>query len=376
MGDSPSKADDGPVERRSAGYKSWKKKYRKMRIVFDQKMQQSEELHKREDKASATVKRLAVENDRLLDMLLEINNSPQIPFEKRIDVALKPPSDARSPVLPLDRRQADNALRKDNASKRLEQLLDDVPHSSYAATRDSHPASVTDLSPPEGEAHPAGFLSADDIDNYIYAVDTAMDPDGKNAALPSLAPKAHPNATPAPHPQIKNPTSVTNWLRKHAPKVFLQDGEHGDGAGAGGDDHHHGDGHHGDGTSGRTGGRKSRGGRGGERGGRGSTRGKRGSAASRLGGADRDHHHARHRGGADREASNDEDGDFGSTPAGRGKRKRDDDPGYRPGGSTSRPAKKKRKSEGGADGTPVGRRSKKDKEAAAAAAAAAASRDD
>ncbi len=63
MADSPSKADDGPLERRSAGYKSWKKKYRKMRIVFDQKMQQSEELHKREDKASATVKRLAVENE-------------------------------------------------------------------------------------------------------------------------------------------------------------------------------------------------------------------------------------------------------------------------------------------------------------------------
>ncbi|UNI21199.1 hypothetical protein JDV02_007209 [Purpureocillium takamizusanense] len=379
MADSPSKADDGPHERRSAGYKSWKKKYRKMRIVFDQKMQQSEELHKREDKASATVKRLAVENDRLLDMLLEINNSPQIPPEKRIDVALKPPSDSRSPVLPLDRRQAASAERKDGAAKRLEQLLHDVPHSSYAATRDSHPASVTDLSPPDGEAHPAGFLSADDIDNYIYAVDSAMDPDGKHAALPTLAPRAHPNATPAPHPQIKNPTSVTNWLRKHAPKVFLQDGEHGPSAdGGAGDDHA--DGHHGHGgAGGHTGGRKSRGGRGGERGGRGGTRGKRASAASRLA-AERDNH-SRHRGGGDWEAGMDDDRDFGSTPvSGRGKRKRDDDPGYRPGGSTSRPAKKKRKSEGGPDGTPVARRSKKDKERdrdrdAAASAPASASRD-
>lgn len=181
---------------------------------------------------------------RLLDMLLEINNSPQIPSERRIDVALKPPSDARSPVLPLDRRQAANDERKDGAAKRLEQLLHDVPHSSYAATRDSHPATVADLSAPDGEAHPASFLSADDIDNYIFAVDSAMDPDGKHAALPTLAPRAHPNATPAPHPQIKNPTSVTNWLRKHAPKVFLQDGEHGPGAdAAGGDDHA--DGHHG-----------------------------------------------------------------------------------------------------------------------------------
>lgn len=66
MDGSPTKAEDGVVvaaKRRSSGYKSWKKKYRKMRIVFDHKMQQGEELHKREDKASATVKRLAVENE-------------------------------------------------------------------------------------------------------------------------------------------------------------------------------------------------------------------------------------------------------------------------------------------------------------------------
>ncbi|KAL3963184.1 hypothetical protein ACCO45_000188 [Purpureocillium lilacinum] len=372
MADSPSKADDGPLERRSAGYKSWKKKYRKMRIVFDQKMQQSEELHKREDKASATPPaRHAPRNQQLSP------NPLREAHRRRPQAALG----LAVPVLPLDRRQAANDERKDGAAKRLEQLLHDVPHSSYAATRDSHPATVADLSAPDGEAHPASFLSADDIDNYIFAVDSAMDPDGKHAALPTLAPRAHPNATPAPHPQIKNPTSVTNWLRKHAPKVFLQDGEHGPGAdAAGGDDHA--DGHHGHGAGGHTGGRKSRGGRGGERGGRGS-RGKRASAAARHA-ADREYH-SRHRGG-DREASADEDHDFGSTPAGRGKRKRDDDPGYRPGGSTSRPAKKKRKSEGGGpDGsTPVARRSKKDKDrdrerdrdAAAAAASASTSRVD
>jgi hypothetical protein len=61
MDESPVKADDGPE--RKAGYKSWKKKYRKMRILFDQKMHEGEELHKQEAKASATVKRLAVENE-------------------------------------------------------------------------------------------------------------------------------------------------------------------------------------------------------------------------------------------------------------------------------------------------------------------------
>lgn len=51
------------AERKAIGYKSWKKKYRKMRIVFDQKMQTGEDLHKQEAKTAATVKRLAVENE-------------------------------------------------------------------------------------------------------------------------------------------------------------------------------------------------------------------------------------------------------------------------------------------------------------------------
>ncbi len=62
MDESPVKAEDGATRHR-AGYKSWKKKYRKMRIVFDHKMHDGEELHKQEDKAAALVKRLAVENE-------------------------------------------------------------------------------------------------------------------------------------------------------------------------------------------------------------------------------------------------------------------------------------------------------------------------
>lgn len=44
-------------------YRSWKKKYRKMRIVFDQKMHEAEELYKLEQKALATAKRLAVQKE-------------------------------------------------------------------------------------------------------------------------------------------------------------------------------------------------------------------------------------------------------------------------------------------------------------------------
>ncbi|KAK7408376.1 hypothetical protein QQX98_009472 [Neonectria punicea] len=336
--DEPPVKTEGGAGRHRAGYKSWKKKYRKMRIVFDQKMHDGEELHKQEAKAAALVKRLAVENDRLLDILLEVNNSPQIPPEKQIDLSLESSSDSKAAVLPLDE---DSQTRKEKAAKKLEDLLNTVPHSSYNHAKETLPSIVDELKAPEGESHPADFLSADDIDNYIYELDSSIDPE---THIPTLAPNAHPNTRQPPHPNLKNPTSVTNWLRKHAPKIFLQDGEsHADAE---------------DGEPGHTGGRKTRGGRG-ERGGRASTRGKRVSAAARASAvADR----------GDWDASMDDDPDFGAaTPVGRAKRKRgDDDTGYKPRGSSTRPTKKKRKSE--ADGTPSVRKSKKE--------AAAAARDD
>ncbi|KAH7325800.1 IEC3 subunit of the Ino80 complex, chromatin re-modelling-domain-containing protein [Stachybotrys elegans] len=331
MADSPVKVEDGGAERK-AGYKSWKKKYRKMRIVFEQKMHDGEDLHKQEAKAMATVKRLAVENE-----YPAIGSSPRDqqfspdPPEKQIDLSL-PSSD----VGRLGGPDEHLARRKELAMRKLEQLLSDVPHSSYTAARESQPSIVTDLAAADGDAHPVSFLSADDIDNYIHTVDTAIDPDKH---IPTLAPSAHPEAHPPPNPHLKNPTSVTNWLRKYKPNIFLQDGEvHAD------DDA---DGTHNNQGSGAASSRKPRGGRA-ERGGKASARGKRASTSARLAAGDR----------GDWDASMDDDPDFGATPVVKGKRKRDDDSGYKPRGSSSRPSKKKRKSEG--DSTPTARKSKKE----------------
>lgn len=224
--------------------------------------------------------------------------------------------------------------------KKLNKLLD-IPHPTYSSAKESKSAFLADLSPIDGESHPAHFLSADDIDDYIYLVDTSLDPD---AALPTMAPLAHPAANTLSNPQAKNPTSVTNWLRKHAPKIFLQDGEtHGDaddeagvGAGTG---------------SGHSSARKPRGSAKGERGGGKASGGKskKTGAASRISAAER----------GDADASMDDDGEFAATPVtARSKRKRDDDSGYKPRGSSSRPTKKKRKSD--VEATPTVRKSKKE----------------
>ena len=46
-----------------AGYKSWKKKYRKMRIACEEKMTESGFLYRQEEHAQALIKRLALENE-------------------------------------------------------------------------------------------------------------------------------------------------------------------------------------------------------------------------------------------------------------------------------------------------------------------------
>lgn len=50
-------------------YRSWKKKYRKMRVIFDQKMHDGEELYRLEQKALATARRLAIQNEYALARL-------------------------------------------------------------------------------------------------------------------------------------------------------------------------------------------------------------------------------------------------------------------------------------------------------------------
>ncbi len=64
--DSPAPAagqDAGSEPTKGKPYRSWKKKYQKIRVAFDDKMELSEELHKQEVIALQTSKRLAVETE-------------------------------------------------------------------------------------------------------------------------------------------------------------------------------------------------------------------------------------------------------------------------------------------------------------------------
>ena len=276
-----------------------------------------------------------------LEILCDINACPQIPPDKQIDIRLPAPAAELDEPDDLD---GDIPPRKPWGAKRLEDLLKDVPHLSLASLRESNASLVAELEKDDKETYPAHFLTADDVENYRYDFDMKQNPE---APIPSLAPHANPDDHPPLHPLLRNPNSSTSWLRRHAPHIFLQTHEHEPPAPEG--DHDDGTPHHG------TTGRKSRGGAKGERGGKASTRGRRSGVAALRHSAEK---------GNDADVSMDDDGDRASTPVPKGKRKRDDDPGYRPkGGSGSRPSKKKRKSEG-PDGTPTTKKSRKESLAA------------
>ncbi|KAI0417161.1 IEC3 subunit of the Ino80 complex, chromatin re-modelling-domain-containing protein [Xylaria grammica] len=294
--------DDAQMTDARPSYKSWKKKYRKMRITFDQRMRESEDLHALEQKAMRTAKRLAIENDRLMDLLLDINESPQIPFERRIDVNLDDDDDE-------DDEDSDDSDTTQKPTKSLKKLVVEVPHQSYEDYVQRVPELREDLEPVDPKTHPTSFLTADDLDEYLHQLDTRLGIKPKPTLAPSVLGTSNTIEPPANF-ALNNPTSVYNWLRRHAPKTFLQDLEKDKDK----DDREKEDGR------------------------------------KRKGGASRKKQSTASRKEKEREKETaesmdwDDEGGYEAPAAGtiKGKRKRDEDPGYRPKGGSSRPSKKRK----------------------------------
>ncbi|EKG14463.1 hypothetical protein MPH_08312 [Macrophomina phaseolina MS6] len=314
--------------------RSWRKKYRKMRVRFDERMRESNTLFREEHKAIALARRLQEQNDQLMDLLLDINDTPQIPQHLRIDLDLSATPDtiqrqlqearddlAAGRITPDEfaQREADVTAQFPRLDKKTYAELLKVPHTHF---------------PPEhlpddlvGDSL-AGFLSPNHEEEYLKELDIALqdpslyDPNDTSGRPIRLPARDIPSDKEL---QIRNPDSVYNWLRKHQPQVFLQDkenekGEGGEKAGKGGGN-----------------------GRGG---------GKRGHAATAT----------------PMKADPDDDDAFvPETGSGRGKRSKVDDEPYRPKGGSSRPSKRKR--EDGEAGAGRGGRKKAARGGAAAAAA-------
>lgn len=234
-----------------------RKKYRKMKIKFEETMNLNNQLFREVYEAEETAERLKLENEfvqapyqnamltehsQLLELLLDVNNSTQIPGRLRIDLSLDVPalddavnliSEEELKTIKCDTEQGQmlhNELRSmlearmldkvtNKPTKSLASLIASTPHRPFtlAPMPGLGSAELQDLS----EEHPISYLSPSDIDDNLSAIDASL-------KLPP-APTMH---EPSPRVRLsdrelnmRNPHSVYNWLRKHEPKIFLQDGE-------------------------------------------------------------------------------------------------------------------------------------------------------
>lgn len=237
-------------------------------------------------------------HSRLMDMLLSINECPNVPAERRIDLNTSS----------VEEDTDDDEELRQKPTKALRALIEDVPHESYDEYVERFPEVLEEISPKDPELYPTSFLSADDIDNYLAELDARIGLKSKPVVPPAAQSAGGGNGSSANF-ALRNPTSVYNWLRKHAPKTFLQDLEKEKEKDK---DHDHGD--KGEGSGKRKG-----------------AKGKRQSAASRKEAAE------------GMEFEEEAGYDAQNLASIRGKRKRgDDDGGYRPKGGASRPTKKRK----------------------------------
>ncbi|KAI8935561.1 hypothetical protein NX059_008130 [Plenodomus lindquistii] len=361
-GDAGGDAAQKPVKR------SWRRKYRKMRIRFDDAMSESNALILQEWKAMGTARRLQENNDQLLELLLDFNEQARVSPRMRYDLRDLSAADT---AVPTSEAAPDGAavkaqlqtLREDAAAGRitaedytlkadhlhrsqalqhtltsLASLEAKVPHTTRADLPD-HPIEGIDLTP-----HAPGYMSPTHEEEYLLATDTALSEPGFDPTLQNGRPLRLSSAHPPLGEKdltVRNPDSVYNWLRKHQPQVFLQDKD----AVA-----------HAENLSEKSAVKGGSGGGGGH-----SKKAKRESTAATAGGAT---------GNLGTPGPRDaEDDDSTAHETGKGKRKAggaggDDDTAYRPKGGSSRPSKRKRE-----DGdTPSGKSSKKKSRASTVAA--------
>jgi hypothetical protein len=199
----------------------------------------------------------------LLELLLDMNNSPNLPSHQRVDLSaiasnaslaplpsLFPPTPSPSPDQQgitrgqesynklhayMHTSMTEKRSSAPHPQKSLASLMATVPHRPYEVT--AVPPSVYNVPgvPPEmardlqigpDKPEPVAYLSVDRIDEHCALIDGSLDLPSEPTLYTS-----NPNFVPAPlhlsdkDLEFKNPVSVYNWLREHEPKIFLQDGE-------------------------------------------------------------------------------------------------------------------------------------------------------
>ncbi|GAB7350005.1 hypothetical protein MBLNU459_g0681t1 [Dothideomycetes sp. NU459] len=229
-------------------YRSWRKKYRKMKSRFDDVLRENNSLFVEEQRLEVLSKRLQEQNDQLLDLMLDLNSSLKIPHALRYDISLATDrndyegisideanhviSEAHDAVQNKSfpqteflrvRTALEAALAKQEV-KSLAELEATVPHPTYDPERDGIPQHLADL---QLGQHPA-YLNSAHEEEYLLRLDAKL---GDQWSLSQPRPSPPTNLASMTQRELdreielKNPFSVHNWLKKHADKHTITDAD-------------------------------------------------------------------------------------------------------------------------------------------------------
>lgn len=206
-------------------------------------MRESNSLFDEEQRAIKLAQRLQEQNDQLLEMLLDVNDSNKIPPYLRYDLRDPIPSESEVPALSPD-QDLDDDLNIEQAQLALEEArvelqskaIDLETYKSLEASLNAiinRPKSLTKLSqtshsvlhgdkavPPQdlptdvAEIAPAGYLSPTHEEDFYATLDRYLDTAKPDA--PPMPPTIRPTDRERERDvQLHNPMSVYNWLLKH-----------------------------------------------------------------------------------------------------------------------------------------------------------------
>ncbi|KAL1310598.1 hypothetical protein AAFC00_000873 [Neodothiora populina] len=212
-------------------YKSWRKKYRKMKTHFDQVLKDNNSLFVEEQKLETLNKRLQEQNDQLLDILLDLNDSLNLPRSLRYDLTFTrdrtteydgydlsqanaeiidvhnavQTGDCPQPMYQQFRTELEQTLSR-RGVRRLEDLEDAIPHPVADEAAD-----VDAVLQPE-------YLTTAQQDAYLLAMDAQSgDTWALTQTLPTPPVKFAEMTSRELEREIelRNPHSVHSWLKKH-----------------------------------------------------------------------------------------------------------------------------------------------------------------
>ncbi|PWY79362.1 hypothetical protein BO94DRAFT_558560 [Aspergillus sclerotioniger CBS 115572] len=228
-------------------YRSFKKKFAKLKVKFELQMRESESLIREGLRIEDLSKRIQAQNDQLLEVLLEFNDSLHVSPSLRYDLSAPeddsflPPPERDIPKSYSDPDVASSVLQDARgrltagrmSSEAYREVEDDVkrgqafaPQMQYTSlTKFPHSGPLQPEDPDAyNPAQELGFLTPEYETEYCLALDAKL---GDEEALdqlvciarkPSLAERERDAA-------LRSHVSVHNWLRQNQPQIFLQDNE-------------------------------------------------------------------------------------------------------------------------------------------------------